>query len=69
MVEFVKESLEKLFIRYKKYYDRKIRIRSLKVGDRVFVFLLIDNNKLLFQWKGFFVVIKKVNRVDYQLDM
>lgn len=48
MVEFVKESLEKLFIRYKKYYDRKIRIRSLKVGDKVFVFLLIDNNKLLF---------------------
>lgn len=28
-----------------------------------------DNNKLLLQWKGPFEVVKKVNRVDYQLNI
>ncbi|XP_065921901.1 uncharacterized protein [Magallana gigas] len=69
MAELAKESLEKSSTRYKKHYDRKTRTRSLKVGDKALVLLPTDNNKLLLQWKGPFVVTKKVNRVDYQLDM
>lgn len=69
MAELAKESLEKSSTRYKKHYDRKTRTRSLKVGDKALVLLPTDDNKLLLQWKGPFVVTKKVNRVDYQLDM
>ncbi|XP_065939358.1 uncharacterized protein [Magallana gigas] len=69
MAELANESLETSSTRYKKHYDRKTRTRSLKVGDKAPVLLPTDNNKLLLQWKGPFVVTKKVNRVDYQLDM
>lgn len=69
MAELAKESLEKSSTRYKKIYDRKTMKRSLKVGDKALVLLPTDNSKLLLQWKGPFVVTKKVNRVDYQLDM
>lgn len=69
MAQLAKENLEKSATRYKKYHDSKARSRSLKVGDKALVLLPTDNNKLLLQWKGPFDVTKKVNRVDYQLNM
>ena len=69
MAQLAKENLEKSATRYKKHYDGKARNRSLKVGDKALVLLPTDNNKLLLQWKGPFAVTKKVNRVDYQLNM
>lgn len=69
MAELAKENLEKSASRYKKYYDRKARNRSLQVGDKALILMPTDNNKLLLQWKGPFDVVKKVIRVDYQLNI
>ncbi|XP_061171191.1 uncharacterized protein LOC133180739 [Saccostrea echinata] len=69
MAQLARENLEKSATRYKKYYDKKARNRSLKVGDKALILMPTDNNKLLLQWKGPFEVLKKVNRVDYQLKM
>lgn len=69
MAELAKENLEKSASRYKKNYDRKARNRSLQVGDKALILMPTDNNKLLLQWKGPFEVVKKVDRVDYQLNI
>lgn len=66
VVELAKE---KSASRYKKYYDREARKRSLKIGDKALILMPTDNNKLRPQWKGPFEVVKKVNRVDYQLNI
>ncbi|XP_061195167.1 uncharacterized protein LOC133203392 [Saccostrea echinata] len=39
--------------RYKKYYDKKARNISLKVGDTALILIPTDFTKLLLQWKGF----------------
>nr|XP_022307941.1 uncharacterized protein LOC111113940 [Crassostrea virginica] len=69
MAELAKVSLEKSSTRYKKCYDRKTRNRTIKAGEKALVLLPTDNNKLLLQWKGPYVVTKRSNRVDYQLDV
>lgn len=69
MAELAKENLVKSTSRYKKYYDRKARNRSLQVGDKALILMPTDNNKLLLQWKGPFEVVKKVNRLYYQLNI
>lgn len=66
VVELAKE---KSASRYKKYYDKEARKRSLKIGDKALILMPTDNNKLRPQWKGPFEVVKKVNRVDYQLNI
>ena len=67
--QLARENFAKASKRHKVYYDRKARSRNMKVGDRVLVLLPTDNNKLLLQWKGPFKIVKKLNRVDYQIDM
>lgn len=47
VAELVKENLEKSASRYRKYYDRKARNRSLQVGDKALILMPTDNNKLL----------------------
>lgn len=61
------ESLDEAKEKYKKAYDRKSVDRKLEVGDRALILLPSDNNKLLMQWKGPFVVTDKKNEVDYEL--
>jgi hypothetical protein len=51
--------------KYKKYYDRKSKPRTLQIGDQVLILLPTDRNKLLMQWKGPFPVVGKFNDVDY----
>ena len=69
MAQLARENLEKSATRYKKYYDKRARNRTLKVGDKALILMPTDHNKLLLQWKGPFDIVKKVNRVDYQLKM
>ena len=64
-----KENLRKAASRYCKYYNRKIRTRSMKVGDKVLVLLPTDTKKLLMQWKGPFPITEKLGTVDYRIDM
>ena len=63
--KLAQETLAKSQNKYKKYYDRRSRPRSLQVGDQVLILLPTDRNKLLMQWKGPFPVKGKFNEVDY----
>ena len=64
-----RENLRKAASRYRKYYNRKTRTRSMKVGDKVLVLLPTNTNKLLMQWKGPFPITEKLGTVDYRIDM
>lgn len=67
--KMARENLEAAASKYKVYYDKKAKVRTLKVGDKAFVLLPTDNNKLLMQWKGPFTVVEKIGEADYRLDM
>ncbi|XP_062599512.1 uncharacterized protein LOC134261046 [Saccostrea cucullata] len=67
--EIARENLEKASQRQARFYNRSTRARSMKVGDKVLVLLPTDSNKLLMQWKGPFSIKKKLNKVDYQIEM
>jgi hypothetical protein len=43
--------------------------RSLQVGAKVLVLLPTDANKMLLGWKGPFVVLKKIGKCDYLIEM
>ena len=63
------DMLAKATAKYKAYYDKKAKPRSLKEGDQVLVLLPTDHNKLLLQWKGPFVVQQRFNDCDYKVQM
>lgn len=67
--ELARENLEKASQRQAKFFNKSTRAKNMKVGDKVLVLLPTDSNKLLMQWKGPFSVTKKINKVDYQIDM
>ena len=67
--KMARENLEKASKRYRGYYNLKTKPRNMSVGDKVLVLLPTDNNKLLLQWKGPYKIIKKVNKVDYQIEI
>ena len=66
-LKIAKESLENSQVRYKKYFDKKTKDRSLHLGDEVLVLLPTNNNKLLMQWKGPYHVEKVLNKNDYTI--
>ncbi|XP_075732788.1 uncharacterized protein LOC142775324 [Rhipicephalus microplus] len=63
------EELERAGERYGKYYNLKSRKRSLKPGEQVLILLPTDNNKLLMQWKGPFMVVSKKGDADYEVEI
>jgi hypothetical protein len=67
--QLARENLEKASRRQAKYYNKSARARTMKVGDKVLGLLPTDSNKLLMQWKDPFCVTRKLNKVDYQVDM
>ena len=64
-VKLAREELKKSQVRYQRYYNRKAKSRSFKVGSKVLLLLPTDKNKLLLQWKGPFVVESVVGVNDY----
>ncbi|XP_062590636.1 uncharacterized protein LOC134252230 [Saccostrea cucullata] len=67
--ELAQENLKRASQRHKVYFDKKARVRNMKPGEKVLVLLPSDSNKLLMQWKGPFQIVKKIGKVDYQLDV
>ena len=59
------EELARSSQKQKLYFDKKTKPRSFAVGDEVLLLLPTKSNKLLLQWRGPYVVTKKVNQVDY----
>ncbi|XP_062572789.1 uncharacterized protein LOC134234761 [Saccostrea cucullata] len=67
--ELAQENLKRASERHKVYFDKKARVPNMKPGEKVLVLLPSDSNKLLMQWKGPFQIVKKIGKVDYQLDV
>ncbi|XP_053407213.1 uncharacterized protein LOC128559482 [Mercenaria mercenaria] len=67
--KIAQQQLAKSSARYKKYYNRKARDRRFKAGSKVLVLLPTKHNKLLLHWKGPYVVVEVVNRLDYRIDV
>ena len=61
------EFLQSAQTRYKKHFDRKARMRSLKFGEWALVLLPTDSNKLLMQWQGPYEVREVVGLTDYPI--
>ena len=69
MAELVKDNMEKAQETQKKWYDLNARERSFEVGEKVLVLLLTSTYKLLVQWQGPYDVVKKINKVIYEVEM
>ena len=52
-----------------KWYDKNSREREFQPNDTVLLLLPTATSKLLAQWQGPFRVVKKVGRVNYEIEM
>lgn len=66
--EIARTNLKGAQTRIKSWYDKKAKDRQFKVGDKVLVLLPIPNQPLQAWYSGPYVIIKKVNEVDYVVD-
>ncbi|PIK56474.1 hypothetical protein BSL78_06637 [Apostichopus japonicus] len=62
--QLAREELMKSKLRYRTYYNKRARVRDMKVGDEVLLLLPTDKNKLLMQWKGPFPIVEKKEHVS-----
>ena len=53
----------------KKWYKRTAHERELQPNDEMLVLLPTSSNMLLAQWQGPYQVLRKVGKVDYEIDM
>ena len=67
--KLAQQELEKAQRKQKFYYDRGVKARKLKPGDKVLVLLPTESNKLLMQWKGPYEIISAVGINDYKVRM
>ena len=68
-MQLAQEELKKNKSRYKFYADRKRKNKSFEPGMKVLVLLTTDNNKLLMQFKGPYIVKAKLNRFGYRVEV
>ena len=69
MMETVQTNLEKAQQKQKQWYDKNARQREFEAGDQVLVLLPTSTSKLLAQWQGPYQVLKRVGKVNYQIDV
>ena len=67
--EAVQENLRKSQLKQKKWYDKRARDITLAEGDKVLVLLPTRTEKLLAKWKGPYKVLRKVGRVNYEIEV
>ena len=67
--ELAQQKLLQSQVKQQKYYNRKIQATSFQAGDKVLVLLPTDSNKSLLQWKGPFIVIARVRKDDYRVQL
>ena len=63
------ENLRQAQQKQKTWYDKRARETQFEVGDKVLVLLPTRTEKLLAKWKGPYNVIRKVGKVNYELEM
>jgi hypothetical protein len=66
-LKLAQQELEKSQGRYKRQYDRRAKPRGFRPGDKVLILLPTDQNKLLMQWKGPYVIDRAVGINDYKV--
>ena len=67
--KLARENLAHAQVRYKKYFDRNAKVRSLEVGSKVLLMLPTDHNKLMMRWKGPYTILSKVGINDYKIQI
>jgi transposase InsO family protein len=67
--QIAKEQLAKVQDKNMKYYNRKAKVKDLKVGDLALLLLPMANNKLQLQWRGPYEVVGRIGQVDYQIKL
>ena len=69
MKDIVEENLGKAQSYQKSWYDQNARDREFNPGDCVLVMLPTSTSKLLAQWEGPYTVVRRVGKVDYEIEM
>ena len=67
--DLVQENMRKAQAKQKAWYDQRARELQLQEGEQVLVMLPTRTEKLLAKWKGPFKVLKKVGKVNYEVEM
>ena len=65
----IAQELKRSQVKNKRLYDRGATKRAFQVGDKVLILLPTDNNKLLRQWRGPFVVERCGNGNNYGIEV
>ena len=68
-MKIAQEELKRIQAKNKRPYDRGAKRRAFQVGDKVLILLPTDNNKLLLQWHGPFVVERCGNGNNYGVEV
>ncbi|XP_021346938.1 uncharacterized protein LOC110446222, partial [Mizuhopecten yessoensis] len=63
------ESLQVARGRQKRHYNKRAKLRNLKVGDKVLVLLPTKKNKLMLQWRGPYEVKERLGPIDYRVEV
>jgi len=67
--QIARDNLAKASQRYAKNFNKKTKERHIEEGSKVLLLLPEKHNKLQLTWKGPFKVIKKINDLDYKIDV
>ena len=68
-MKIAQEELKRSQSKNKRLYNRGAKRRAFQVGDKVLILLPTDNNKLLLQWRGPFVVERCGNGNNYGVEV
>ena len=68
-MELVQKNLAKAQEHHKNWYDRNARVREFQPGNQILVLLPTATSKLLAQWQGPYEVVRRIDKVDYVIDM
>ena len=66
-LELARAEIEKAQNKGKHHYDCKAKPRKFRAGYKILLLLPTDNNKLLMQWKGPYVIQEVVGPNDYKV--
>ena len=69
MSELVKQHMSETQQKQKVWYDQTAWMRELKPKDQVLVLLPTTDNKLLAKWQGPYTVIRRMGKVNYEVDI
>ena len=69
MTELAAEHMREAQEKQKVWYDRNARMRELKSNDQVLILLPTSHNKLLAKWQGPYKVLRRLGKVNYEVDM